>query len=247
MSYPRDFFERWFPGEPCPTGGFHDAVARHLPVHGKLLDFGCGNNELLSRFRTDKREVWGADFDRHPDLKHAEWFRLLEPDGSLAFADQTFDVVCSHMVMEHVSDPAAFFAEVMRVLKPHGVYVGHSIHARHYVTWIRRLFDLVPHRLVQRLVKNLYGREEHDTFPTRYRLNSRRAIGRVADQSQLHTIGWETYANQGYFVFSPLLFRLAVVCDWGLEKLSPDLGRIYFTVVLQKPAATVAPRRALAA
>src|SRR6185436_821525 len=39
------------------------------------------------------------------------------------FADQTFDLVVTLDVMEHVFDPAAVFREVSRTLKPGGSYV----------------------------------------------------------------------------------------------------------------------------
>lgn len=237
MSIMEEFFQRWFPAEPCATTDFHRVVGEHLPADGKLLDFGCGDNALMERHRSDGREVWGADFGVHPELKNANWFRPLFPDGSIPFAAETFDVVSSHMVMEHVSDSARFFGEIERVLKPGGVYVGQSIHALHYVVGVRRVFDLLPHRWVQRLVKKLYGREEHDTFPTCYRVNSRRAIDRAARAARLEMAGWHGYANQGYFMFSTLVFRQAVRLDWCLEKLRPGLGKIYFTVVLRKPAA----------
>jgi SAM-dependent methyltransferase len=240
VRYPHEFFQRWFPDEPCPTTAFHRVLAEHVPAAGKLLDFGCGANDLLARYRNDDREVWGVDFGVHPELRHADWYRSLSADGTIPFDDATFDVVCSHMVMEHVAEPARFLREVARVLKSGGVYVGHSIHTGHYVTWIRRLFDLVPHGWVQRLVKLLYGREEHDTFPTRYRLNRPRAVGRVARQAYLEWEAWHGHANQGYFAFSPLLVRQAVLLDWSLEKVYPGLGKIYFTVVLRKPKSSIA-------
>ena len=218
-----------------PSHRLSPAPAAHLPLTGKILDLGCGENVTLSDYRTPTREVWGTDFCAHPDLKHAEWFLPLCTDGTLPFADNAFDVVTSFMVMEHVETPNRFFGEIARVLKPNGIYVGQSIHSLHYVTWVRRLFDLVPHGWVQRLVKRLYGREEHDTFPTCYRLNRRGALAEAAKTTGLDWVGWQSYASQGYFYFSPLFLHAAVLFDWTLEKVHPGLGRIYFTVVLRKP------------
>jgi SAM-dependent methyltransferase len=236
MPQPHDFAQRWFPNEPCATGAFHAVIDRLAPVRGRILDVGCGANDLLARHRTRALQVWGTDFERHPDLKHAEWFRPLHADGTLPFANESFDMLCSHMVMEHVTDPERFLAEVARTLKAGGCYVGHSIHACHYVTWIRRLFNLVPHRCVQRLVKTLYGREEHDTFPTHYRMNSRRALTGAANSLGFDWVLWEQYANQGYFSFLEPMRRAAVLFDWALEQASPGLGKIYFTAALRKPA-----------
>ena len=235
MSAP-PFFTRWFPAELNHDSGFHRVMAANLPNSGRILDLGCGDNSCLAPYRTAQVEVWGADFQTHPDMKHPAWFRPLRADGTIPFADGSFDLVSSYMVMEHVPAPATFLGEIARVLKPNGIYVGQSIHGLHYVTWIRRMLDVLPHQWVQRLVKKLYGREEHDTFPTCYRLNRRSAIARGAQAAKLECLGWQGYASQGYFAFSPLLFRLAVLFDWSLEKIYPGLGKLYFTVVLRKCA-----------
>jgi ubiquinone/menaquinone biosynthesis C-methylase UbiE len=233
-------FHRWFPDELNHDTGFHQIVGTLIPAKGKILDLGCGSNETLARYRSADREVWGADFEAHPAMKNAAWFRPLATDGAIPFADNTFDLVTTYMVMEHVAAPAKFFGEIARVLKPSGVYVGQSIHSLHYVTWIRRLFDLAPHSWVQRLVKKLYGREEHDTFPTCYRLNRRGSIARFASDCGLEELDWHSYASQGYFRFAPLLFRSAVLVDWSLERIHPGFGKLYFTVTLRKSGAQAA-------
>jgi hypothetical protein len=102
------------------------------------------------------------------------------------------------------------------------------------------MLDVAPHTWVQRLLKRLYGRDEIDTYPTCYRLNRRGVIGKVSSVANLEWVAWRAYASAGYFSFSPTLFRLAVLCDWSLERLYRGLGKIYFTVVLQKSAANPA-------
>jgi SAM-dependent methyltransferase len=238
-AYP-EFFLKWSPGELNHATGFHKVLAAKLPSVGKVLDLGCGNNCALAGYRTSQREVWGADFGEHQQLNHPDWFRRLGADGAIPFADETLDLVTSFMVMEHVTEPARFFGEIGRVLKPGGWYIGQSIHSLHYVTWIRRLFDIVPHAWVQRLVKRLYGRDEADTFSTCYRLNRQGAIAKFARATNLDWVEWHAYASPGYFLFSPALCRLAVLADWSLERTHRGLGKIYFTVVLRKPLAVAA-------
>jgi SAM-dependent methyltransferase len=235
MSTAEAFYCRWFPGDVNHDLGYHNLLAAKLPKAGKILNLGCGDNYALGRYRTHELEVWGADLVAHPHLLHPDWFRLMDSSAAIPFADNELDVVTSYMVMEHVAEPAPFFREIARVLKPGGIYVGQSIHSLHYVTWIRRLFDLVPHGWVQRLVNVLYGRVEHDTFPTAYRLNRRGTIARAARAANLEWVDWYGYACHGYFEFSPLLFRLAVLLEWSLEHCHLGLGKIYFTVVLRKP------------
>jgi SAM-dependent methyltransferase len=235
------FLYWFFPGEPCSVDAYLEEVARLLPARGKVLDLGCGTNSTLARFRSPQREVWGADLQAHPALLHPQWFRLLRPDGGIPFPEGTFDVVACLWVLEHVGRPAVFLREAGRVLRPGGWLVAHTISAQHYVTWIRRALDVLPHAAVQRLVRRLYGREEHDTFPTFYRLNTAPQLRRGGRLAGLSLRRLRRYANGGeYFLFSDALRRLAVLCDWLLEKAAPGWGRIYFTACLQKAGAPAA-------
>jgi SAM-dependent methyltransferase len=97
----------------------------------RVLVAGCGRgHEALfirkelggSLVGVDIVEEWNLS-ELRPDVPD---FRLLV--GSvldLPFADDSFDVVFYHHVIEHVSDPAGSLCELARVLRPGGlIYVG---------------------------------------------------------------------------------------------------------------------------
>ncbi|MCB8839385.1 class I SAM-dependent methyltransferase [Aurantimonas sp. VKM B-3413] len=71
---------------------------------------------------------FGAGFKRieRPDVVYMEIFDypssdLLAVGQALPFADETFDMVITLAVLEHVDDPFACGGEILRVLKPGGV------------------------------------------------------------------------------------------------------------------------------
>jgi SAM-dependent methyltransferase len=229
----------YFPDEPHHMAEFHRTVTACAPAAGVVLDLGCGDNSSFAHLRATGRVVWGVDFQRHPQLTDPEWFRLLPPDGTIPFPTETFDLVTAVWVLEHVEDPMRFLSEVRRVLRPGGVFLGHSINAGHYVTWIRRGLDILPHRCTQWLVERLYGRPSHDTFPTRYRMNTARHLDRAAEAAGLAVVALRRYADPGYFGFSRLALNMAIRTDWLLEHLFPGRGRIYFTVTMQRPNGAV--------
>ncbi len=233
------FFERWFPGEWNVDAGFLNAIASVLPEKGKVLDLGCGQHTFLSQFRTLEREVWGVDFQEHPQQANREFFRLLGPGGAIPFADGTFDVLTACMVLEHVEKPEALVAEVNRVLKSGGHFVGITISSIHYIAVLRRLFSLLPHSFNQWLVHKIYGREECDTFPAFYRMNTPERLARQFGRQGFKRAALHRFANAGYFAFSPTLHKLAIMTDSLLEKIHPGLGRIYFVDVLQKAQSQV--------
>lgn len=230
------FYARYFPGEDSDAeAGFHRELQSRLIDARQVLDFGCGDNSELARYRTSQRQVWGVDLQSHPHLHHAEWFRLLDSSSRAPFADGTFDVIGSSWVLEHIRQPARFLGEIQRLLRPGGFFVSLSINALHYVTFLSRMVGVLPHRLTQKLVYRLYGRALHDTFPTYYRLNSSAQLRRLAQKSGLELTGLNRFENPDYFSFSPGLRQSAIVIDWLLGRCNPELGRLYFVATLHKP------------
>lgn len=235
------FFARYFPHDRLAIQDYHDEVHARLPQEGKVLDLGCGDLSELAPYRTARREIWGVDFQEHPELQHARWFRRMEPRGAIPFPSETFDVVACSWVLEHVARPVAFLRDVGRVLRPGGWFIAMTINGAHYVTWAKRLLSLLPHEFTQELVDRLYNRPHHDTFPTHYRLNTPAQLRRCAATAHMEIARIVRSANQGYFAFSKPLWQFAVRFDALLERLHPGLGRIYMVVTLRKPISLARP------
>jgi SAM-dependent methyltransferase len=102
-------------------------VARKLllkafPAGGSILDVGCASGYFLQSL--------GQTWDKHGlEIFHVAAQRARERGGisvhecemtAAGFANDSFDVVCSFDVVEHLSDPMAFFREARRILKPSG-------------------------------------------------------------------------------------------------------------------------------
>jgi SAM-dependent methyltransferase len=230
------FFLRFFPD--CRVDsldGYHQGLQAHLPEQGSLLDLGCGDNTQLARYRSPELEVWGADLQEHPRLQHAGWFRKLGARGNIPFPDESFDLVAACWVLEHVANPVRFLREVGRVLRRGGWFVALTPNGRHYATWLIRLFDCLPHRLTQEVVHRLYGRRHYDTFPTYYKLNTRTELAIASRKVGLKLAEIRGFPNPDYFTFSALAQRAAVLADWLLDRLHPELGRLYLVASLHKP------------
>jgi SAM-dependent methyltransferase len=85
-----------------------------VQTDGRVLDYGCADKPYRSFF-ADSVEYVGADL---PDNPHADV--TIDRDGRVGVAAESFDAVVSTQVLEHVSDPAAYLDECLRVLRPGG-------------------------------------------------------------------------------------------------------------------------------
>ncbi|MGB8167266.1 MAG: class I SAM-dependent methyltransferase [Chthoniobacteraceae bacterium] len=93
----------------------------------RILDFGCGGSPYRALFpQADYRR---ADFTAMEGLDYR-----VGPDSRVDAPSETFDLVLSTQVLEHVAEPAIYLAEAWRALKPggrlllttHGVYPDHG-------------------------------------------------------------------------------------------------------------------------
>jgi SAM-dependent methyltransferase len=103
--------------------------AELLPAAGRrTLDVGCGEGRLGRFLAARGHAVCGIDSS--PLLVDAAraaggYDEIVCGDasgGSLPWADGSFDLAVSHMVLQDMTDPAACIAEVARVLGPDGVF-----------------------------------------------------------------------------------------------------------------------------
>jgi SAM-dependent methyltransferase len=130
------------------THGHHESVLRshrwrtaensaahllpHLSSGTTVLDIGCGPGTITADFATlvTPARVTALEVtDAALDLARAEITRrgLVNVDfvvgdvHALDFADDSFDVVHAHQVLQHVGDPVAALREMRRVTRPGGV------------------------------------------------------------------------------------------------------------------------------
>jgi SAM-dependent methyltransferase len=95
----------------------------------RVLDFGTGTGYGAARMAANAASVTGVDVSEAA-VKYARTrypvanldFQKISPveDAPLPFPDDSFDVVTSFQVIEHVPSAAAYLAEAKRVLKPGG-------------------------------------------------------------------------------------------------------------------------------
>ena len=88
---------------------------------GAILDVGCGIGAYLSALRAHTPHVFGVEAEGEYARQAATKGCIVQALGErLPFADDRFDLVLSHEVIEHVADDRTCVREMVRVLRPGG-------------------------------------------------------------------------------------------------------------------------------
>jgi SAM-dependent methyltransferase len=85
-----------------------------------LLDLGCGRGDFLKAFRNQNLHVKGADLiqDQVEDIKIKNFNFSQDP---FPYKDNSFDVIFTKSVIEHIEEPNHFLSEAYRTLKKNGL------------------------------------------------------------------------------------------------------------------------------
>ncbi|MGO1798491.1 MAG: class I SAM-dependent methyltransferase [Microbacterium gubbeenense] len=128
------------------THGHHESVLRshanrtiansaeylrpHLHAEARLLDVGAGPGTITMDFagrvaQVTATEIGAAELSLSQGLAAERGLQnidfAVEDVHALSFADDSFDIVHTHQVLQHVADPVQALREMRRVTKPGGI------------------------------------------------------------------------------------------------------------------------------
>lgn len=226
--------KRFYADKTHPYRVFESRVEQLLRSDSVLLDAGCGRTvPVLRKYLGKAKQLIGVELVEFTDVP--EGIETFNTDlANIPLQDASIDLIMSRSVFEHLVDPDSVYREFSRILKPGGIVVFLTANMWDYGTMAAQI---VPNRFHGRVVKEVEGRAEEDTFPTAYRTNTRSAVDKLAKKANFNIVDFE-YLNQypNYLQFNAALFMLGVC----YERLTSSFEFLKFLrgwilVTLQKP------------
>lgn len=178
----------------------------------KILDLGCGDNKLANKDKFPNYdfngEVIGLDFNEPADVVH-------DLNKKLPFKDNTFDIVYTHHVLEHIENIINLLKEVHRILKKGGYFLICVPH----ISYLDSLGDLSHKRLFSysSLDFMIFGKHSQLRTSEKFELIKRKIVF-----GKLHKIlGIEFLANKFPHLYNGFFMGIfpAREIRWELRKL----------------------------
>jgi len=111
-----------------------DIALDFLPTEGNLLEIGAGTGWQAQALQDHGYDVEGIDI-ASSNLKNNRIWAVTDYDGkTIPFEDNTFDIVFSSNVLEHIPHIYEFQKEIHRVLKPGGIVI-HILPSSYWRFW----------------------------------------------------------------------------------------------------------------
>lgn len=218
---------------------FYGRISALLKPTDRVLDYGAGRGAQISEDHLSYRRALktlkgrcahleGCDIDAevlsNPYLDSAT---IVDPEGALPYDDDSFDLVYSNWVFEHVREPDRVASELLRVTKPTGYICAITPNKLGYISIAARLAGNSRH--VGLLKKIQPNRKDFDVFPTHYRLNTRAAVRRHFGPSAL-VAAYAVPGDPAYTFDNPVMYK---IFQW-LHMLTPEALQPLLLVFVQK-------------
>jgi SAM-dependent methyltransferase len=210
-------------------------------LHGAriVVDVGCGRGTRqedvcafrreLADLRSGDRTVIGFDVSAAgQNNPFIDVFHRIDERETWPLEDGSADAIVSDFVLEHLSEPRFFFAEVCRILRPGGYFCARTTNKWGYVAIVSRLLPRARHARVLSILQK--SRKEEDIFPTFYRCNTISSIRGFLNSVRMESVVLPIESEPNYFTFSRALYR----CSVFFHRIIPDRFKSTLLVFARK-------------
>jgi SAM-dependent methyltransferase len=184
-----------------------EGLGLHLEPSAPVLDFGCGVGRLTRALADHFDECWGVDIsptmvqkarELNRDRPHCK-FWLNETDNLKNFADGYFGFIYTSIVLQHIEAKYAinYIADLLRVLKPGGVFVFQLVHRFKVGILLKLRIKLALRSRLERLVAGKGSRPQGQIVM--HCLPERNLLQLLASKNvRVHDVQWTNSAESAF-------------------------------------------------
>ena len=218
---------------------YEEVLKSHLDSDFIWLDLGCGHSLLPSWRSAEEKKIInnikrivGIDYDLGSLKKHNTIQNKVRGDASeLPFKKNSFNLITSNMVFEHLDNPELQLREIFNILKPGGLLIFHTPNYYGYTTILAKL---IPEKMKDKLIFFLQKRKEEDVFPTYYRINSEFKIREFAKLTGFNVLKIRMIVTTAQFHIIPPVAIIELLWIKMLMKKPFKKFRTNIIAILQK-------------
>lgn len=211
---------------------FKKTIEKYLGGQTRILDIGCGHTDFLRTAYEKTPHVYGIDPDENALQKNVLIKNKFACEASnMPFENNFFDMAVCAWVFEHFGNPLAALREINRVLVPGGKMIFLTPNAWNYNVWIIRA---IPERFHDFFTKKLYGRQEGDTYPKQYKINTPGKIEKLFSAAGFSKSQIILNGDPSYISFNKPLFAFARMIEWMLSSKLLRSMRVHIIGVYEK-------------
>ncbi len=196
------------------------------------LDYGAGRGNVeYMNFKGLVKHMCGVDpaedVISNPYLDDAKVLCLKK--NTISYPDDTFNLVISDNVMEHIENPGIVFKEISRVLINNGVFLAKTPNKWHYMPLVARITPTWFHKYYN----SLRGRKDNDTFPTRYMCNTKKDVYRYAQEAGLKVLRVDFIEGRPeYLRINPIAYLIGFLYEQVVNKV-PGLSKFRCVMIFE--------------
>ncbi|MFW5719418.1 MAG: class I SAM-dependent methyltransferase [Candidatus Dojkabacteria bacterium] len=171
-----------------------------------ILDIGCGRTDFMADVFKEAKHVIGQDPDESAILENPCIDQKIIGDFESLdqLEDGSIDLIISAWTLEHLEHPEAMFAQTHRLLKVGGSLIALTPNKNSLITYVSRI---IPNKFQAKLVKQFWGREEHNTYPAHYLANSITSIKKLTHLFSLTIHKISLLKDPTYYMLHPSLAK----------------------------------------
>ena len=205
---------------------YYETVIDDLLKEGQSwLDVGCGrrifpsNPNLAELLAERSGYLAGVDPDNtiqeNPFID--EGFQVLMDDFR---SDRKFDLITMRMVAEHVVDPEKLMTAVCDCTRQGSYVIVYTINRWSPVPVVTHLAPFALHHPAKKV---LWGSEQKDTFPTAYKMNTYKQLGKLFSRHGFDTAFFAYLDDCRTLARYKSLLNLELI----LQKITSSVGIVY--------------------